>query len=375
MRTDDLLVTIQSIHAAGLDPELLPDALEHVVRVTGSSAATLERYTPDGRLLELHTFGVPPAEQFDYLEHFSKINPRANFCLRHRDDPLHWDYKILDEPAMRRDPFYSEFLPRTGFRYFVSGQWFANNIMTTMSVQRSSRQGHAEKSDIEMVGRLLPHIRQAVDTTMRLRAARGRLNAFRDALDWLSDGVLLVRADGGFVYANAAMQAIARRGDGIRLARGRLEFSGAGARDRFDKALAAIARLETNDPSAPAAADFVVTSEPHRPSYLVALRPLPRHARFVPTQAIAIVFVRNTGSRSSGTARLHREVFGFTEAEAEVARALQAGTPLDVYARRRAVSLNTVYTHLRRIKEKTGCRRLTELIRRLNDIQLPLREE
>jgi DNA-binding CsgD family transcriptional regulator len=37
------------------------------------------------------------------------------------------------------------------------------------------------------------------------------------------------------------------------------------------------------------------------------------------------------------------------------------------------VSINTVYTHLRRIKDKTGANRLPNLIRRLNDLHLPLR--
>jgi DNA-binding CsgD family transcriptional regulator len=45
------------------------------------------------------------------------------------------------------------------------------------------------------------------------------------------------------------------------------------------------------------------------------------------------------------------------------------------YARERALSPNTAYTHLRRIKEKTGCKRMPELIRWLNDLRLPLRRD
>ena len=50
-----------------------------------------------------------------------------------------------------------------------------------------------------------------------------------------------------------------------------------------------------------------------------------------------------------------------------MAAALCAGVSPDDYARERRLSRNTVYTHLRRIKEKTGCTRLPELIRKLND--------
>ena len=53
----------------------------------------------------------------------------------------------------------------------------------------------------------------------------------------------------------------------------------------------------------------------------------------------------------------------------------KAGVPLRDYARERMVSRNTVYTHLRRIKEKTGSRRMAALVRKLNDLKAPLRPD
>jgi DNA-binding CsgD family transcriptional regulator len=70
---------------------------------------------------------------------------------------------------------------------------------------------------------------------------------------------------------------------------------------------------------------------------------------------------------------LMREIFGFTGAEANLAAGLQVGLSLGDYARQHALSLNTIYAHLRRIKDKTGCRKVPELIRRLNDLTLPSR--
>jgi DNA-binding CsgD family transcriptional regulator len=371
---DDLLAAIEQVHAAGIEPELWPQALTAVARLLGSAGATLESYDPRGRLQDLHVAGIPPAEELDYFEHYAAINPRATYCLRHRTEPLHWDYKILDESAMDRDPYYSEFLPRTDFRYFIAGQWTsAQRGMVVISAQRTRSQGHVGRSEIDAMARLVPHVRQAVDTAMRLRVANGKSNAFRDALDWLADGALLMRSDGTFVYANSAMQTIASRNDGIRLVRNRIEFSAPDARGRFEKALAALAQ---SGASASALLDFPVPRAAGGTPYLVSLRPLPRGRRAVgPDMAFAIVFVRDPDRQSASALRLQREIFGFTEAEAGVAQALLSGMPLGTYARERAVSLNTVYTHLRRIKEKTGCSRLPELIRKLNDVQLSLRGE
>jgi DNA-binding CsgD family transcriptional regulator len=107
-------------------------------------------------------------------------------------------------------------------------------------------------------------------------------------------------------------------------------------------------------------------------SYLVSVRPLPRSSS-VGDEAAAIVFVHDPQARNAGTTALMRGVFGFTEAEANLAEALRTGTSIGDYARERMVSLNTVYWHLRRIKEKTGCSRLPELISKLNDLRVPVR--
>jgi DNA-binding CsgD family transcriptional regulator len=147
------------------------------------------------------------------------------------------------------------------------------------------------------------------------------------------------------------------------------------ARERFEKALAALSTLRHGEFTA-WSDDFRAARRSVRGPYLVSVRPLPRGRRTeAETEAVAIAFVRDTDRRLVNASHLPREVFGFTAAEAGVAQALQAGIPLGDYARKRNVSLNTVYTHLRRIKEKTGCNRLPELIRKLNDLQLPLRTD
>ena len=90
---------------------------------------------------------------------------------------------------------------------------------------------------------------------------------------------------------------------------------------------------------------------------------------------MAIVFVHDPTSGHAPGLGILREVFGLTEAEASVARAIQLGQALTDYARERSVSINTVYTHLRRIKEKTGCTRMLELMHKLNDLLAAVRPE
>ena len=110
------------------------------------------------------------------------------------------------------------------------------------------------------------------------------------------------------------------------------------------------------------------------PPYLVSVRPLVPAARESQSavRAEAIVFIRDPLQRGSATSPILREVFGLTEAETSVALALQSGVPLEMYARTHRVSLNTVYTHLRRVREKTRCHSVADLIRKLDEFRIPL---
>jgi DNA-binding CsgD family transcriptional regulator len=183
-----------------------------------------------------------------------------------------------------------------------------------------------------------------------------------------------VRADGGVDYANEAFLAIVRRADGVALRKGAIEFTAADARARLEAAIGAARGLHAGEPRTPPAGDFPVSRSAGAPPYLASVRPLlDKSRRRVATDAVAIVFIRDPLRRHGAEVVLLRDVFGLTDAEANLAQALQAGLSLADYARAHAVSLNTVYTHLRRIKEKTGCNRLAELIRKLNDLQVPLR--
>jgi DNA-binding CsgD family transcriptional regulator len=110
------------------------------------------------------------------------------------------------------------------------------------------------------------------------------------------------------------------------------------------------------------------------PPYLVSVRPLARPSRESQSaaRAAAILFIRDPLKRGSAAGQMLREIFGLTEAETGVALALQSGIPLEQYARTNKVSLNTVYTHLRRVREKTGCHSVADLVRKLDEFRIPL---
>jgi DNA-binding CsgD family transcriptional regulator/PAS domain-containing protein len=374
-RRDDLLSAIEAIHAAGLDAAW-PRALGAATRLVGGMAGTLEVFDKrSGRHRAFHGFNIPPVSEIAYLAEFATNNPRWNYLMRRQKiDEFPCDRLLIDETQMDKEPYYHDLLAPLGMRYFVLGNLVISKTeYVYFSVQRSFKQGHVQRRDIEMMARLAPHMRQAYDVAQRLGAAGDARRSLEAALECLADGVLLVGRDGAVLFANSAVRAIARRSDGIALRGGRLDLGAAEARLRLDAALASTARAD--DIAAADARDFPVPRAGGVPPYVMSVRPLVDHERkhVTNTQAAAIVFVHDPLGRSAAAADTLRQGLGLTEAEAALALALQAGIPLAGYAGTRGLSLNTVYTHLRRLREKTGCTRMPELIAKLDELQLALR--
>jgi DNA-binding CsgD family transcriptional regulator/PAS domain-containing protein len=257
-------------------------------------------------------------------------------------------------------------------RYFLSGQVIDTpHAQAVVTIQRTRRQGHVGQREIELMQRVTPHLQRAYDVARRLRTAENASSTLERAFDWLADGVMLVTTAGEVTYANAAMQDIARRGDGLRIVKARLEFTDSKAANRYEAALGLIARLRDGSPDG-IGGDFAVSRAGGAPPYIVSLRPLAQR-KDRDHNAVAILFIHDPLRKNAAAMHAFRESFGLTEAEAALAEALQGGAALADYARDRRLSLNTVYTHLRRVKEKTGCTRLPELIRKLTDVQIRVR--
>jgi DNA-binding CsgD family transcriptional regulator len=245
--------------------------------------------------------------------------------------------------------------------------------LATISVQQTCKQGHVDNRETALMRRFLRNFQRTYDTGMQLKGSGNSQSALENALDWLADGVALLRADGSIVYANGTLRALAQRGDGFRIVGHDLEFAAPEARRRFAAAFDTIRRLD--GPSCDArSADFAVARTERISAYIASVRPLVcEQSR--DADADAILLIRDPLYRNVATNRILQELFSLTNAEAHLAQALCNGMTTTAYAVERHLSLNTVYSHLKRIREKTGCKSLPELIRKFGELNVPLRPD
>jgi PAS domain S-box-containing protein len=199
-----------------------------------------------------------------------------------------------------------------------------------------------------------------------------RQDLYESALDLLADGIALLKRDGAILYVNDALRRLAAAGSEIRIERNAIEFTSPDLRSRFAQAMGAVERMRDPDLSQPAI-DFAVPREDGQPPYTVSVRPLSRGKDADHPDAAAMLLVHDPSQQSLAAARLLRELYGLTNAEAQLVQALSAGMTAVAYAESRQLSITTVYTHLRRTREKTGWKSVAELTRRFHELNVSLR--
>jgi DNA-binding CsgD family transcriptional regulator len=367
---DAIITAITRIHAAGLDSTIWPEALSLVTNLIGGMGASLEFLDrPSLRHHDMYAHGMPDVVG-PYLEYYAPQSPRLAFGVRQPAGAICYDALCISEAEMNTNPFYAELLAPLDMRYFIGAVISTSpRELVVSAVQLTPAQGHPDPTKIQMMEHFVPHIQQATDVMRRLGNLSNVGQSFEDILNWLTDGVLKISAGGSVRYANLAAQKIFRRDDGIATRRGFVEFFSAQAGAKFAKALRAVAQLCDGDDPPMNDADFIAETRSGNPPFSISIRPA-LTPKDLSDDVLALVFIHDPLTRDAGTAELFRHAFGLTPAEADVANGLCCGLSADSYARSRKISQNTVYTHIRRIKEKVGSTRMTDLIRKLNDLQI-----
>lgn len=371
---DIILAAISRIHAAGLDSDTWPDALSHVNGLIGGNGASLEfLQLPTLRHQRIFSYALPTAEVGEYLKHYAPMCPRLPYSVGQPTGTVLYDALYATEQEMDANPFFAEFLAKLDMRYGLGGIIAKSaKELVVAGVQISPKNGHPTKPKIKLFGILLPHLQQAVDVMCRLDQAATKQVALETGLDSLLDGVLMIALDGSVRYANLAARVIFRRNDGITVEGPELRFASNEAAAKLGAALKAIRRLRESELDSPIPWDFLASRKSGAPAYSVFVRPL--LAKATKLGSVAMIFIHDPMTRSATIAELLSQMFKLTAAESMVANALWLGQSPDEYAFINNVSPNTVYTHIRRLKEKTGSKRMGELIRKLNRVHVPVKD-
>ncbi len=282
---------------------------------------------------------------------FSSQDP--GFCVEH-------DFWTEDELAA--NPIYRDFFRPRGLGWSAgTGVPLATGDNIVFSVERRFDDGPVEKSVVERLNALRPHLSRSAFISARLGLQRA--SGASETLTALGLPTALLDAGGSAVAVNSLMEALS---DHVKWrAKDRFSLKDAAAQAHLQAALDALAA----DKHAPVLS-FPVRDETDTAAMVAHLIPVSRTARDVFSRSYLLLTLTPVRSDAAPSAHLIRALFDLTAAEARVARGLAAGQSLEEIAAEGGVALSTVRWQLRQIHAKTGCTRQGELVALMANIAI-----
>lgn len=333
-----------AFYAANADSGSFGEALALAQEILG--ADTVFYYVArlaDGTRQDHHVGGaIAPARLDDYTERWAWQNPRQRVW------PELPDGAIVDFDAVMPAGDFAQTSAWRGFMREHVPMLHAVGLAVTpapglqarLGLGRTAESGPFPATTKARLAALAPHLRRAARARLlgrdEGRASTGELAS--DVFATLDLAVARYTAEGRFLTANAALRRLVARGDGLSLGPAGLMAPGVGDAIRNPEVTGrfAIARSEGTIP------------------YLAEAIAVPEAPR------VLLVVTDPANATVPGDAAL-AALFGLTEPQAALARAIASGVSLAAHARRAAIPIETARSRLKAVMARTGCRRQAEL--------------
>lgn len=358
---------IRSFYAAAVDPGLWGAALRGMEDVTRSAGATMvfvPRTVQDNGIVLAGRFTEDVCAEFA-RDQMARC-PRTEYVNR-TGAPLFYDSMIMDEAAMDRDPVY-DWYGRLGLRYCIGGHLTTNDRwQVNISLQRTRRQGHVNRADVDGFLQIKSHLAQALDLAEIMGSLRSKERASLQLIEQMPQGVILLGPNKRILYANAAADRMLTTSPLLSVKADIFGLADPAQEARLGGLLFAAVGLSGGEGAEPGgwltadrsgAAPLHIFVGPVAPSLELSLSVQP--------MAMLILHDRAMGRRAS--IAMLTDLFGLTRTEARLAALLGGGAALDAAAIQLGQTTGTARIHLKAIFRKMGVDRQQDLVRVLSGL-------
>lgn len=353
---EKLSETVGLIYDCVAHEHLWPEALGAVAKQVDAFLVALAVFDTDTHTTRLAHLACENKAAVSELTKYAGTIPF--YHLLHRME--------VDEPMLLENMF--ELYGPDGERVWKETDLYRNwhsqfSIPDSINVAVLKRQNRVATLNVAMqrdtnaqrlatIALLAPHIRRAVIIHDMLQMERSEAAIFRELIDRIEHGVVIVAETMEIIYANPAAETFLR-------AEALLSSSGGRLVMRFPQANAAVKRavsLGVRDEVELANSGIdIPLGATSRPAVAHVL-PLQRRAvgRQIESRAAAAVFIAAAGSVIQTSVEAIAALFGLTVAEKRVAGYVAHGMTRNEIAEAQAVTAGTVKSQLAAIYDKTG---------------------
>lgn len=366
---DQLLDVIGELYEAALESERWPKALEKLQLFLNGGAYAHFLWDKESGQVPLMYFSGYSSEVIEaYKNHYSAIEPGADYIRRNSNLPLLHDYMWIDERAMELDEYHTWLERETGMRYRLGG-FVANSerYLGITALQRSRRQGPAGERDQQLFLRLLPHIRRATRISQEFSSLHTERQSLIETLQQARYGILVLDAGGRVIFANRTAEMLLAQRDGLSLDRdGNPRANRSDERLELERLIAAAMANDTINQGELGGVLTIGRPSGKRP-YALTVAPfrVPSFEAFLKPRPAAAVFISDPETAQIPAETLVRRAFRLTPAETRLTLALLNTDSLKQAAAQLGLSEGSARQTLKRVFSKTECNSQATLIKLL----------
>lgn len=334
--------------------------LESSCRLLGGDSASLITLDRDFDLLDVQQWNVDPQATQAYTEHYFKfdiVTPKSVGAI-----PGTWldTQELYSADVLSQNEYYADFLNRYGMRQMLTCVVEeAGTERCGLSIQRSRIVPYARR-DLETTA--IRSFTQALRTAMDERRERAKLwlASIEPAFAQYGEAVVLADRKGRLRHSSTSnmFEHLASRLD-IHLRDGTLWISDAKLHALILGSLANAAR------SSQRVERLTVNNPKSRTSGTIDIVRAHTHLRFT-NEPLLMVRLSLATPRTVESPDVYCDAFDITGAEARVLHALTLGRTAAQCAVEFGVSIHTVRTQIAMLREKMGCHRQIDLVRKAN---------
>ena len=367
IQRDALAQIVASLNEAMLDDTRWPEASALLDQACGAKGNILT-FGGDVPANDLELFFVKCHQRGEdrrewareYFRLYHRADEHIPRLIRLPDGEVVPRASLFSESERKTSPTYNEGLPRYDMR---------DGLTVRLDGPRGSRivwgigdpvdADGWSSSQIEMVARVLPHIRQYVRVRSTLADAAALGASVSELLDNTRTGVIQLDRRGRIVEANDSARELLRRKDGLSDEGGELRVASSRDDSRLQALLGgALPRFGEQA----ASGSMMVGRRPPMPGFALHVKPVAgREADYRSRHVAALVLIADPVSRTRIKPDVAAAVLGLTPTEAQIALLLAEGRTIRQIAASTGRGYSTVRSHLKHIFAKLGCSRQFEV--------------
>ena len=354
---------LDRIYEAALDPQVWPSALQGISDAVGSGLSGLVVLNKRSGAFPLAA-GDPRSDAAvieDYTRNYAHIDELRGYA-RSRPAGEVTVTSDISRDLLRRSECYNDFYVRWDLRYFV-GSYLVNDptCEASLVVYRGNAEGgEYSADDVATIDLLVPHVTRALAVSRRLYETSAETKHLYDALDMVTQGVVLLERGGRVTWMNTTASEIVSSNDGIGVDASGLRIDDQAAMKMVRRVASGAA--EPSLVSAEACHSLVARASGDVPYRIMAAPVRPAIDCSFSPRTTAIVFIVDPTRISSRSRVAAQTMYGLTPAEADVAAAIAAGKSMQELAEERQISVETARTHVKRVMQKTGTHKQAQLV-------------